>query len=223
VFFGCCGAFDVVKPLPGKKGEIYKDAFEEAEKIPLKIGGLFKQPDKDIAAMYWAGGIAVGQVNPDTFPEKKLKAAFKNCPIDAEALNRNRPFLSSMLDTQQEFLRTGCDALLQEWAFYKKYDSWGVRFEDVPDTTRSLVINGTADVQVSLSHAHWYNTMSANSKMMALEGEGHMSALCDDTAWFCRCMKSVMSDEAFVEPAPFVRTPQTGMAEAVNPMARRSS
>ena len=76
--------------------------------------------------------------------------------MDGEALINNRSFLGSMIRTIAETPRSGLDGIMQEHQFYKDYTTWGFLLDDVSDKTRTLIINGSVDIQVPMSHARWY-------------------------------------------------------------------
>ena len=205
---GCCGAFDAVLPTD----PTHKDGFDEARKIPLKIASMIDLHQNDqnkLRGMLKMDAMVMGCLNPHTVAADKILAAFKACPIDGESLVRNRPALASLLATAEESPRSGLDGVMHEFKFYVDYSQWGFTLADVgkgaAQTTengghvRLLIANGTVDVQVPLSHANWYHSGVDGSKLLLLEGEGHVSWWADDPDFFLRCIQCVMTDAAYAD------------------------
>ena len=120
--------------------------------------------------------------------------------MDGEALINNRSFLGSMIRTIAETPRSGLDGIMQEHQFYKDYTTWGFLLDDVSDKTRTLIINGSVDIQVPMSHARWYNNRIKNSKMLQIEGHGHVSWWINQPNYLLKCAQCVMDNERYVNP-----------------------
>lgn len=195
---GGCAAFDAVTPADMMYlHNPYKDGFEEAAGIPLKIDAMFQMSENKFRGMLVLDAFSMSKINPETVAAKTIMDAFKTCPIDGEALVNHRPFLGSLVKTVMETPRSGLDGIYQEHQMYKNYDGWGFKVEDVPTGTRALIINGSVDVQVPLSHARWYVNRMRGSKLLIIPGHGHVSWWIMHPDFFLACARCVMSEEEY--------------------------